>query len=102
MDEFIKIDFERTGGFAGIILHTTVDSNELSQEETNKLKELLYNSELMDFIAENEEKTAYPDQFSYRLTIQTGNRTYSYYLQENQVPQTARPLIRYLTAKARK
>ncbi len=102
MDEPIIIEFERTGGFAGITLHVYVNSAELPHDEALRLKELWINSALPDYLAESEEKPAYPDSFVYSFTVKTGDREFFIHLKEDQVPPSARPLIRYLTTKARK
>ncbi len=102
MNEPIIIEFERTGGFAGITLSNTINSNELPADEAAKLKELLFNADLTDQCFETEEKAASPDQFFYRFTVKIGEKEFTCHYQENQLPPSARPLIRYLTLKKRK
>jgi hypothetical protein len=102
MDKPIIIEFERTGGFAGLTLNKTINSNDLPPDEAAKLKELIFNADLTQQETKMTEKAAFPDQFFYRFTVKIGEQVFNYLYQENQLPPSARPLIRYLTLKKRK
>ena len=94
--------FERSGGFTGISTKVEIDSKSLTQEETEKLKRLI---DQTGFLGEQHKHgstpAALPDQFQYQITIAYGNQRHTVTLHEPNVPESFRPLINYLTQKAR-
>ncbi len=65
----MQITFERSGGFAGLITTTTVDTATLPASEANQLRLLVEAAnffQLPSTIAPGSQ----PDRFQYQLTIQ--------------------------------
>ena len=96
-----KIYFERSGGFAGIQLKLELISNELPIEEKNKLIALIDSARFFEYNPENTEVGQHPDQFQYKISIETGDSARSVFLTGNQLPENWQPLIQYLDRKAR-
>ena len=96
----MRIQFERSGGFAGIRLTTSVDSAALPDDDARRLREMVDGAgffELPPVIG----KPA-PDRFQYRLTVEDGKRRHTVEVNEAAVPPSLRPLIDWLTSAARK
>ena len=96
------IDFERTGGFAGISLHTTIDSHSLSADESEELVRLLAESGLPEITPEPRTAGSFPDQFTYLITLQYGEERHILHMAEKQVPQSVKPLLSFLTKRSRR
>ncbi len=96
----MRIDFERTGGFAGLRLATTVDTDDLPVEEANELRQLV---ETAHFFAlpPTLKSTAGADRFVYKLTVEAEVRQHSVEVGEGAAPDSLRPLIDRLTTLAR-
>ena len=101
MTEKVHIDFERSGGFAGISIITSIDSEKLPQKEADNLFILLNKAKLSDIQIPGKNNITQPDRFAYKLTIQTNQKKYSFSLDENNIPESLQPLIKYLINKAR-
>lgn len=101
MVEGLRIAFARSGGFAGIVLETTVDTAALPPAEARELEALVRQA---DFFALPERPDGAPggaDRFQYDLTIARGEQRHSVSLGESAVPATLRPLLDRLLAIAR-
>ncbi len=97
----MRIHFERSGGFLGTTLSTTVDTATLPPEEANELGELLQDThffELPAYLAN--EKGA--DQMSYRLTVETATQSHTVVTTDEGAPEELQPLLRQLTLLARR
>lgn len=97
----MRIHFERSGGFLGTTLSTTVDTATLPPEEANELGELLQEThffELPPFLVD--EKGA--DQLSYRLTVETATQSHTVVTTDEDAPEALQPLLRQLTLMARR
>ena len=100
----LRIQWERTGGFAGMHMTTTLDSDSLSREHARELRELI---EAAGFF-ELPEEMAGPaglggaDQFLYTLTVEMEGRRHTVHTSEAAAPPEVRSLILLLTRAARK
>jgi hypothetical protein len=72
----MKIHLERSGGYAGMIMSTTVDTNTLSSNEANELQDLIEKSQFFNLSSQSLEeassktKKGAADYFIYKITIQ--------------------------------
>jgi len=98
----MKIDFVRSGGFAGLRLAVAVDTDMLPAEDASRILQLVEAAGFFD-------QKPGPDQFSeidrfeYRLRIESqalGTRAAT--LSESAVPDQLRPLLDFLTGLALK
>jgi hypothetical protein len=91
----MRIVFERSGGFTGMIVTTTVDTAILSPMERSTLHSLV---EAADFfrLPGAIASPAQPDRFQYQITVEDGDRQHTVILGEAAVPGTLRPLLDWL------
>jgi hypothetical protein len=100
----LRIQWERTGGFAGMRIAATMDSESLSLEHARQLRELI---EAAGFF-ELPEEMAGPvglggaDRFLYTLTVEMEGRRHTVHTSEAAAPPEVRSLILWLTRAARK
>jgi hypothetical protein len=96
----MKIHFERSGGFGGLTLRTVVDSAELHPKAAHELAKLVAGSELTGSRGQQSvNRTA--DGFSYSVTIDDGERCSEFAGDETSLPESVRPLVDWLTRRAR-
>lgn len=100
LDDF-KLYFERSGGFAGMQLKVELNSSDLSNEEKEKLIGLIDTANFFEYKPDTSETKQIPDQFQYRISIETKDSANEIILSENQIPENWQPLIEYLNRKAR-
>ncbi len=98
----MRIDFERSGGFAGMRMTTTVDTESLSSEETRELFELVEGAGFFELPAKISSESPGADRFQYKLTIEAEGRQHTVETGEAAVPEKLRALIQKLTMMARK
>ncbi|SRR5208283_3677310 len=96
----MNIHFERSGGFAGIRLKHDIDVDALPVkigEEVRKLIEAAGFFQLPESI-----KATNPgaDRFQYQITMDSGGGKHTVSVDDAAVPETLRPLLRWLTSSA--
>ena len=97
----MKIHFERTGGFAGRKLETTVDSDELPSAETERLAGMIERARFFDLPRSLESRAEGADLFRYVLTVEAAGRAHTIRASEVTAPEELRPLLDWLAARAR-
>ena len=97
----MRIHFERTGGFAGMRVAATIDTQSLSPEQANEIEDMVKGVNFFDLPGELEAPDPGADRFQYRLTINTEGRTHTIEVGEAAAPDELRPLLRKLTVMAR-
>jgi hypothetical protein len=110
----MKIYFERSGGFAGMLSSTAVDTQDLPSKEANEIKNLVEKAhffELPSKLSQPSSKTTKgaADYFAYKITIQNNNDNNNQSKKEHSVEcndlnmqPTLRQLIDFLTKYFRK
>jgi emfourin len=98
----MRIEFERTGGVAGMKLATTIDSGRLSSEEAATLDRLVDEAGFFGLPSRLAASTSSPDRFQYRITVRMPDRAHTVDVHEGRITPTLRPLIDWLTAAARR
>ncbi len=93
--------FERSGGFAGISTSIEIDSKSLSSEESEELKQLIDRSGFFKDYKNDSTPGNMPDQFQYKISIECEGEKQTVEFGESTVPESFRPLINYMTQKAR-
>jgi len=97
----MKIYFERTGGFAGIRMAATVNTESLSPEQARELRDTLDAAAFFDLPARIESPALEADRFRYKLTVEAEGRRHTVEVGEAAVPEALRPLLQHLMAAAR-
>ncbi|HZP02976.1 MAG TPA: protealysin inhibitor emfourin [Terriglobia bacterium] len=100
--ERMRISFERSGGFAGIRLRRTIDSDTLSPEEARKLGEMIDAAHFFDLPPSVTSEKPGPDRFQYQLTIETKTRSHTVLVDEEAATKELHALLSYLTTLARR
>ncbi len=97
----MKIHFERTGGFAGMKLKVSLDSETLSQANARQLERLLDSSRFFQQpTTEGPTQTA-PDRFHYKVTVESDGGSRTMEASDASLPDEMRPLLDYLTRLSR-
>lgn len=97
----MQIYYERTGGFAGMRLAVTLDSEKLPDEEARKLQQLVEAAHFFTLPAATTRPLTGADRFQYKLTVQTQQQQHTVEVVEAAIPMSMRPLLEWLTGYAR-
>ena len=95
----MKIEFVRSGGFAGIRIRLAIDLGELPGPERSALEELV--RETGFFEAPCECLSPHPDAFQYDVAIESEGRRHRVRTDDRGAPDSLRPLIERLVQLAR-
>ena len=95
-----KIFFERTGGFMGRKVSTSIDLDDLPDEQAELLDELLDEADFFKLPADLTKPTM-PDAFTYNITISSDERQHSVRVSDATAPDDLRPLLEELSRQAR-
>lgn len=98
----LHIEFERSGGFAGVTLRASIDSSKLPPKEAAELEALVKRANLPALAARSRESRADPDRFQYALTVVCDDHTQQLRLGEREVTAELRPLLNRLLDLARR
>jgi hypothetical protein len=97
----MRIYFERTGGFAGMVMTFTVDTASLPLDEAHDLTQMVDTAGFFDLPAEIAKPVPGADRFHYQLTVEAAERQHTVEMGEAAVPETLQPLLRRLMTMAR-
>jgi hypothetical protein len=97
----LRITFERTGGFAGITISANVNADDLTAGEADELRRLIKEADFFNLPSAIAPHEPHPDRFQYEVTVQDDGRLHTVKVSEEVMPETLRPLIRWLSEKAR-
>ena len=96
----MHIEFTRTGGFAGIRLTTSVNTQDLAAEQASTLDKLVSDAGFFKLPEQLQSESSARDRFQYALTISSGQQTHSITVNDAAAPESLRPLLNYLTTLA--
>jgi len=96
------IQLERSGGFAGIPIHTQIDTEELELADREKLEKLVDESGFFELPAKVQSSGQGADRFQYTLTIRKGGQSHTVTAGEDEFPQPLQNLIQQVTTLARR
>jgi hypothetical protein len=97
----MRIDFVRSGGFAGILLSARIDLEKLSPDESATLERLINEANFFDLPEQIKPASPMPDRFEYQVTVSSSQRTHTVTVSESLVTEPLRPLLENLTELAR-
>lgn len=98
----MHIQFERAGGFAGMRLTVDLQTDTLPQEDQLRLRQLVDEADFFALPAELRDTGTAPDEFTYKLTIETSDRRHTVETTESAAGPKLRPLLEWLTRAARR
>jgi hypothetical protein len=95
-----RIKFERTGGFAGMKIARDLKLDDLPDEQSSRISELL---EDLDFgeLPEELVQESQPDQFTYVITVETNDWEHTVVTGDASAPAKMQELLRLLDRLAR-
>lgn len=96
----MRIQFERTGGFAGMRLAVELTEDDLSEDELKALQTALQQA---DFFTLPRKSTGggQPDRFIYKITVEIETSSHTVEMGEGDIPEKVQPLIQQLNLLAR-
>lgn len=97
----MQITFERSGGFAGMRMSYSVDTEELPPEKAQAIKDLVEQVDFFNLPDVLPEEAALPDQFQYELTLETEAEKHTLKTTESGATAPVQALLRTLTLLAR-
>jgi hypothetical protein len=98
----MRIEFERVGGFAGIRLSASIDTEALPPEEAKSWQALVEKAHLGQIRQSSRAGGRTRDSFEYLLTVEDGGKRSSVRMTDETLPPSASPLIDRLLALAKK
>lgn len=98
----MKIHFERSGGFAGMLIQTELETTELSPQEAKEVESLVSESRFFQLPSRMSGKTGGADRFTYLIEIESEGKQHAVEVGESAVPEQLRPLVQRLEMLARR
>ena len=95
----LRIEFQRSGGFAGLTMRTEVDTSELPPEDAEVFERLVKSLEAS--AVGDSPSPGKPDRFQYELTVKRGKESRRFQLAEQDLTPEARELVSLLVERAR-
>lgn len=97
----MRILFERSGGFAGMLMNVSIDTAKLPPTEASQVKSMVEAAAFFD-LPEAIAASAQPDRFQYHLTVAERKRKHSITVSESSMPGSLKPLVDWLMDAARR
>ena len=97
----MRIDFERTGGFAGMRLAASFDTNTLPADQAGTLQRLITEAHFFDLPARLPAPPQAADQFQYHVTIEAEGKRHTVDVGEGAASPALQALLQQLTLLAR-
>lgn len=98
----MRIYFERSGGFMGMRVETTIDTSTLPDEEAQVLHEMLDAASFFQLPEDLTTASGGADQFQYKLIVESEDQEpHTVRLGDVSAPPEIQPLLRKLTMMAR-
>jgi hypothetical protein len=98
----MRIHFDRTGGFAGMRVQATIDTDSLTPDDARQITELVAAAQFFELPSVIAATAPGADQFQYRLTVETEGRKHTVEVGDASAPETVQPLLRKLVVLARR
>jgi hypothetical protein len=95
-----RVQFERTGGFAGIRFAADFKPEDLPNDQSKELFELLDDLDF-DELPEQMIKDGVADGFTYSITVKTSKKTHTVVTEDTSAPEKMQELLQLLNRIAR-
>ena len=95
----LKVTFEQSGGFAGLLKGCVLDADALPADESAELRRLVASSGLD--VSREELSRGARDRRQIAITIDRGGERVEIVCDDGSTPEGARPLVAFLAARAR-
>jgi hypothetical protein len=97
----MRIDFERTGGFAGMRIAATFDTATLPADQAGALQDLVDAAHFFDLPAQIPPQANVADQFHYHVTIEAAGKSHTIDVGDSSASPALQALLQQLTSLAR-
>ncbi|MCY7276739.1 MAG: hypothetical protein LH702_24150 [Phormidesmis sp. CAN_BIN44] len=97
----MKVTFERSGGFAGMLMTATVDTEILPISEAEHLCQLIQATDFFHLPSKIVSASSQPDRFQYKITAEDKTCHHTVLVSEAIIPDGLKPLLDWLTEIAR-
>lgn len=91
----MRITLEQSGGFAGLLITKTIDTQDLSPAEAQQIEDLVKASNFFQ-LTSIEDASPQPDRFNYTLSVERNGRTHSIDVSETNMPERVRLIIEWM------
>jgi hypothetical protein len=98
----VRIDFQRSGGFAGVVLRCSIDTARMTPEEAREIEELVSAVDPAALAAASPRPGRGADRFQYDLTIDREDQRHHLSFGEGELTPELRPLVTRLLEIARR
>lgn len=95
----MKIEFRQSGGYAGLVMGSEINTDLLDAEEATKLQSLVEQSDILQVQPRSTPNSA--DLLNYEITIETKEGTHQVSFNDMSLPESAIPLLEYLQDRAK-
>ncbi len=96
-----RIQFERTGGFAGIRFAAEFKPEDLPEDQSRELFDLLDDLDFDELPERMLDDSLLPDSFTYSITVDSGRRKHTVITGDSSAPEKLQDLLQLLTRIAR-
>lgn len=97
----MHIDFERSGGVAGIRLTCAIEVQKLPHEESAKVRAMIDSAKFLELPKKLAATKSGADRFQYKIIVEMNEQRHRVDIDEAAAPPSLRPLLDWLTKKAR-
>jgi hypothetical protein len=97
----MKISYQRSGGFAGMLISFDVATETLLMEEAEEIQELVVSSDFFALPAVIPSSTPGADQFQYKLTVEIEEQQHTVEVGDAAIPESLQPLLNKLRVLSR-
>jgi hypothetical protein len=97
----MRIEFERTGGFAGMELSTSVEVEDLAPRDRELLESAVESASFFQLPRRMISAAPGADRFQYHLVVEREGERHEVEVGEAVIPDTLRPLIDHLSMLSR-
>jgi len=97
----MRIEIERSGGFAAMLVKATIDTRSLSAEQAKELESMVNAAGFFELPAKAASPPGGADQFNYKITIKVGDKKHTVETNDEAAPASLRPLLIRLMTIAR-
>lgn len=95
----MKIHFERTGGFTGLRTFVSLDTDKMSQSESEQLYSMCANVNFSN-LPKSEPKSGAADIFHYKITVESKDGTKTIETSDLSITPEFENLVNFLSDKA--
>lgn len=95
----MRITLEQSGGFAGLMITKTIDTQDLSPSEAQQLEKLVRESNFFQFTS-IAEAFPQPDRFGYTISIEMEGRSQSIEVSETNMPESIKPIVEWVQTRS--